>query len=132
MLDQFMEKLSKDMELEQPFKAKIPNVYTIPLEEDLHVTISSNSIDRYELSSIIGACPSIGKEEFFSRILLANLFGQGTYHAILGLDSEATQLTVSHTIDYHIEYKEFKDIIEDFLNCADQWRGELANASQTL
>lgn len=116
------------MELEAPLKAQIPGVYTIPLEEGFHVTLTNPSSDLFIFSSTLGSCPSEEKEAFFSQLLLANLFGQGTRGAILGLDSEANLLTLTLSIDYHIDYNEFKDLVEDFLNAADFWRAELAIA----
>lgn len=129
MLDQYMEKLSRDMELEGPLKAQIPNVYTIPLEEGFKVTIAETSADHLTLSSTIGTCPTMGKEAFFTQLLLANLLGQGTRGAVLGMDIEANEVTVTQNIDYHVEYKDFRDIVEDFVNIADFWRQETLASS---
>lgn len=129
MLEEFVEKLSRDMELEEPIKAKIPNIYAIPLEEGFTVTLTSVSPDQLKLNCTIGSCPTVEREAFFTQLLLANLFGQGTHDAILGMDIDANELTLTQNIDYHIEYKEFRDIIEDFLNIADFWRQEVITAN---
>jgi hypothetical protein len=34
-------------------------------------------------------------------------------------------LTLSHVIPYDMNYKSFKELIEDFANYLDYWRGEL-------
>ena len=122
MLDQFMEKVSKEMELDEPLKAQVPNVYSIPLDEGLAVTITSKSTDQYEFTCVLGPCPRGEREAFFTRLLQANLFGHDTFGSVLGMDVEANQLTLTKNIDYHIDYKEFRDIVEDFFNAADYWR----------
>lgn len=128
-LEHYMENLSKDMELEESLKSTIPNVYSIPLEDGYSVTVTSPSPERFHLSCTLGPCPNVGKEAFFTELLLADLFGQGTRGAVLGLDIEAERVTLTQTVDYHIEYKEFKDIVEDFLNIADFWRQEVLSGS---
>jgi hypothetical protein len=132
MIEQFMEKLSREMELDEPLKAQIPNVYTIPLDEGFSVTVTSPSADHFALSSELGSLPSVNKEAFFTQLLLANLFGQGTHGSILGIDIDASILKLNREIDYYIEYKEFRDIVEDFINIADFWRQEAINNSALM
>lgn len=127
MLSDFMEKLSRDMELSEPLKAAVPNVYAIPIEEGVKVVISSPSSDRYELNCSLGSLPNERREAFLTRVLLANLFGQGTSGAILGTDIEGSFLTLSLNIDRHIDYKNFRDIVEEFFNTVDFWKLELVN-----
>lgn len=129
MLEELINQLSKEMELDSPLKASIPNLYTIPLEESLSVSITSPSPDLISLSCVIGDCPMEEREAFFAELLLANLLGQGTRGAILGMNSEGNLLTLTKDIDYPIDYKNFRDIVEDFFNAADVWRQEILNRS---
>jgi Tir chaperone protein (CesT) family len=121
-IEQLVERLAKELELE-----KIPSsgagVFTLPLEEDLRVIISTSS-QGLVLDCTLYPCPKERQEIFFTKVLLANLMGQGTKGAIIGLDEEAEKLTLHLETDYQVEYKEFRDIIEDFLNVVDFWREE--------
>lgn len=75
--------------------------------------------------------PPRGKEEeLYTQMLLANLFGQGTYGAVISLDDDARHIELSRTIDYDVNFKDFKDILEDFINAVDFWREEALNYQQ--
>lgn len=126
-IEQFMQKLSAEMELEQPLTAQIPGVYSIPLDEGYSITITSPSSERFDFSSTLGPLPAVANEAFFTQLLLANLFGQGTRGAVLALDGDGNMLMLKRTISHHIEYKEFRDLVEDFINVADYWREQILN-----
>ena len=81
--------------------------------------------------SEVGKCPADGQEAFLQQMMLANLFGQGTQHAVLGLTPDGKTLTLSLEIDYNIEYKDFRDLLEDFLNAADFWRSEAGKSESS-
>lgn len=129
MLEEFMDKLSAEMEMEEPFKAQIPGVYVMRLDEDISISLISQSSDRFTFSCTLGEAPIVGKEAFFTQLLLANLFGQGTRGAVLSLDINANELMLTRNIDHYIEYKEFRDSVEDFLNVVDFWKQELLTAN---
>jgi hypothetical protein len=126
MLESFMKHFSKDMELEQPITSVVPGSYTIGLEEDLAVTIIEIP-HGFSLDCTLCACPKGREEQFLTHALLGNLFGQGTKGAVLGLNLEGNEVKLTRTVDYHVEYKEFKDILEDFINSVDFWREEALN-----
>jgi len=67
------------------------------------------------------------KEEAFIYLMKANLLGQGTGNQVLGLDPEEKTLTLSCIIPYDMDYREFKERIEDFVNYLDYWRLEVKN-----
>ncbi|MGK5594186.1 MAG: type III secretion system chaperone [Parachlamydiaceae bacterium] len=122
-LNTYLQEFLQELELREPFPQESPGVYTIPLGEGLSITLSSHPQGFY-LHSTIGPAPEQQEEAFFTRALLANLFGQGTKGAVLSLSEEGRMLTLSRSIDYDISYKEFKEILEDFINVIDFWREE--------
>lgn len=125
MLDSFMQKLVKDMEIEESLASDVPGVYNIPLDEEITILISE--IPRgFEFTCIVCECPKKGLEEFFTNALFANLFSQGTEGCTLGLDAEGDYVTLSRSVDYEVEYQEFRDITEDFINTVLQWKEETA------
>lgn len=127
MLDKFIKSLSKELELEENLLAtEVPGVYALPLEGDLTITMTDKP-PGFALSCVLDSAKKQNEEDFFTRLMLGNLFGQGTKGAILGLNDDASLLTLTQTVDYNIEYKEFRDIVEDFINSADYWRAESKN-----
>lgn len=125
MLDSYMQKLVKEMEIEESLASDVPGVYQFPTDEETTILISE--IPRgFELTCSISACPEKKQEEFLTSALFANLFSQGTEGCILGLDAEGEIVTLSRVIDYEIDYQEFRDLLEDFVNTAAQWKEEAA------
>jgi len=72
-------------------------------------------------------CPQKNKEELFSYLMRANLLGQGTGGSRIGLDEREKSLTLSLGIPYEINYKAFKENLEEFVNHLLYWRDEIAN-----
>jgi hypothetical protein len=124
-LSKLVEGLQKEWELSQPLRQDIPSVYTVPLDTGLSFTISAYSQGGVWLQSTIAEAPDKNLEEVYTQLLLGNLFGQGTKGALLGLNENGTQLTLSRTIGYDIDFQEFKDSVEDFINTIDFWREEM-------
>lgn len=127
MLSALIQELGKEWELEQPIPHEVPGVYTIPLDEGVSLTVTSANLPQ---GGIVLSCSIAevrkGKEEsLFTHALLANLFGQGTKQAVLGLNNSGNILTLSRFIDYDVNFQEFRDIMEDFINTIDFWREEV-------
>lgn len=65
------------------------------------------------------------REDFFIYLGKANFLGQGTGGAVISLDAEEKLLTFSLCISYDINYRIFRDKLEDFVNYLEFWRSEL-------
>lgn len=124
MLNTLIKELEKEWELETPLPQDMPGVYSIPLEDGLSLSISSIGQGAIFLNSTVALIPKGREEHLYTQALLANLMGQGTKGALLGLNDTGTLLTLSRTIDYDVSFKEFRDIVEDFINTIDFWREE--------
>lgn len=129
MLQNFIPKLIEDLELgEMTLSSGIPGNYILPLEEGLSINMTDLP-SGYILKSNVAPYPKIKEEIFSTQAMLANLFGQGTRGAILGLNTEGTILTLTLVVEHPVDYKEFKDSLEDFMNTLDFWREEALNPS---
>ena len=74
--------------------------------------------------------PTIGPgnhEDFFMYLMKANYLGQGTGGSIISIDPSEKFLTLALCIPYEINYKIFRDKLEDFLNYLEYWREEIKN-----
>lgn len=125
-LEPFIKQLMQEFELEGSLATQVPGNYALPLEPDVSVQISETP-EGFTLFSTLCPCPKERQEEFFTQMLLGNLFGQGTEGAVLGLDEEGKHLTLSRVITEQVEYPLFMDILEDFMNSVDFWRTEAAD-----
>lgn len=124
MLNALMQELTNEWELQGPLPQSVPGVFTIPLEEGVNFTISTLPQGGIYLSGTVGQIGKGQEETLFTQALLGNLFGQGTKGALLGLNENGTVLTLSRLIEYDVSFKEFRDIVEDFINTIDFWREE--------
>lgn len=125
-LNEFMKQLSYEMELEEPLKPETNGNYILPLEEDLSLAIGPAEGGLF-FSSEICKCPTIKREEFLTELMHADLFGQGTSNALLGLTKKGDKITLTRYIAHEIDYKEFSEILEDFINAIDCWVEESKN-----
>lgn len=128
MLTALMQELSKEWELEGSLPQESPGVYKVPLDEGVSFSITSLNDGNHTglvLTSNLAAIPKGDEERLYTQALLGNLFGQGTNKAVLGLNESGSLLTLSRYIDYDVNYQEFREIIEDFINTIDFWREEI-------
>jgi hypothetical protein len=123
MLKNLLQQLYQDLGL-----GAIPS----PDEQKMHhLKISSLDISMTDLdpgfyfSSNIGPLPKKKKEDFLMLLMKANFLGQGTGGAALGLKDDESSLTLSLSLPYEMNYKTFKDSLEEFVNFIDYWKKEL-------
>lgn len=69
--------------------------------------------------------PNQKREDLLMELGTANYLGQSTGEGIIGLDAEEKFLTFSHEVVYDIPYKEFTELLEDFINFLEFWRQEI-------
>lgn len=123
MLEKHIQSLIKDLDIRSSLTTEVPGTYALPLDDGLNVMISEMP-QGFMLKSTLAQCPKVNEEMFLTQMMLANLFGQGTKGAILGLNTDGNQLVLTQTIDYPASYKDFRDLLEDFINTVDFWREE--------
>jgi Tir chaperone protein (CesT) family len=126
MLESLIKQLEKELDIDIPAVSNTLGTYTFSRDEGLTMTLSEIS-QGLSLRCHVAACPKMKQEAFFAHAMLGNLFGQGTRGAILGLNDEGDVLTLTQIVDYPVNYKDFKEILEDFTNSIEFWREETRN-----
>lgn len=128
MLDRFIPMLIKDLDLgNTTLESGKPGIYHLPLD-DLRIAISTVD-NTIVISCSIAPFPKANEEGFATQIMQGNLFGKDTHDSVLGTTIDGNTLTLTHIIDYQVDYKSFKDILQDYINALDYWR-EQAVAQQ--
>ena len=124
MLANFIPTLVQELELgNTTLSSGVPGIYSLPLEEGLSINMSEIP-SGFIFKANVAPFPMAQEELFVTRTMLANLYGQGTRGAILGLSPEGNTLTLTLVIDFPVDYKGFREHLEDFLNTVDFWRAE--------
>jgi hypothetical protein len=126
MIEKYIEQLKKELEIEESLATQVPGIYALPIEEGVTITIGETP-QCITYFCPLGPAPQKKEEEVFAKLMLGNLFGQGTRGATLGLNNDANLVILSQEINYNADYKEFKEVLEDFINSVDYWRSELIN-----
>lgn len=125
-LKPLMAHLVEDLEIEGTLASEVPGVYTFPLDEGLAVNISEIP-QGFMFKCSVAPYPKVKEESFSTQAMLGNLFGQGTQGGVLGLTLDGATLTLTRFVDYNVDYKEFRNMLEDFINAVDMWHDEALN-----
>lgn len=124
MLEQLLNTLAEELEMEEVPKKAEDGLYHLALNPQL--SIAFKELDPgVAFWGRIGPCPLVKREELFIVLMKANFLGQGTGGASIALDENENFLTLSLVLPYDMNYKMFKDALEDFANYLDYWREEL-------
>jgi hypothetical protein len=124
MLDKYMAQLQEDLNIEGSLEGETPGTFIISLDGETPIIISPLPIG-FSLFCEIIETPKEREDIFLENALRANLFGQGTEGGILGLSDEDSFLTLTKSVEANVDYKTFKEILEDFLNSVEFWKEEV-------
>lgn len=121
MLGRLMELLCEDLAIEMP-KLKEGKLGFLRLGA---YVVEMRELDPgISLTAPIGPLPK-EKEDAFTYCLRANLLGQGTGGARIGLSANERFLTLSLGLPYELDYQTFKDAVENFVNYLAHWQKEM-------
>lgn len=126
MLDSFIKQLSSDIELNTPPLPNEKGVYVLYFQPNIYVHIIPYK-EGYSFFADVIPCPKENQDSIFEKILLGNLFGQGTNGSILALNEEGTQIILAYHNPERTDYRFFHDKLEDFLNTVEFWQEEAVN-----
>lgn len=129
MLEELIHNLLKDIELDIKPSKLDPLTYLIDLTPDLSITIKATD-PGYYMQTAIHRVPEYGTEMLFITLMEANLLGQGTGGGILGISSDGDIFLLSKKLLQDLNYQEFKEKIEEFINYVEFWRMEIQNYAE--
>jgi len=121
-----LKELCQDLELTPHLEKSKEGGSIFPFHESLRVEIRDLNPGVFFFSPIC-PCPEIKREILFIQLMKANLFGQGTMWAAIAFDEGENLLTLSSGFPYDMDYRSFKESLEDFANIVEYWREEVAH-----
>jgi hypothetical protein len=124
MLREFIQQLCKELAVDVP-KLNEKKVFPFKLNDNVEVTLKDLE-PGVGLQAQICPSPKMKKEEIFIYLMRANLLGQGTGGSRIGMDQDEKFLTLSLGLPYEMNYKIFKETLEDFVNYLIYWRDIVA------
>jgi hypothetical protein len=124
LLEKLLKTLVEELEIGEIPEKEEGDVYHLPLNPQLSVAL--HQLDPgISFWARIGPCPIVKREDLFILLMKANFLGQGTGGSTIALDENENFLTLSSVLPYDMNYKMFKDALEDFANYLDYWKEEL-------
>lgn len=124
MLEQHLQQLIDQLELNQKPMKDERGTYLLILSSEMQVSIKDLEPGLF-LHAPLLPLQTAKREELLIYLMKANFLGQGTGGSVIGLDDDEKFLTLSLVMPYDMNYKNFRDSLEDFTNYVDYWREEL-------
>ncbi len=124
MLERLLQTLVDEMELDEMPTKDDQAAYLLKLSDSMHVSIKALDPGLF-FHAPLSPLQIPKREELLIHLMKANFLGQGTGGSSIALDENEKFLTLSLVLPYDMNYKTFKDALEDFTNYVDYWREEL-------
>ena len=123
MLEKILKEFMSHLELAPPTKDSL-GFWILHLHHELRISVKELPQGCYLYSNLV-PYPTKKLEELFVFLMQGNFLGEKTGESTIGLDFEEKFLTLSHVLPYELDYKSFKESIEEFVNFLDYWRDEI-------
>ncbi|MCH9633760.1 MAG: hypothetical protein S4CHLAM7_04930 [Chlamydiae bacterium] len=123
-IQKYTEQLSEALDLKERLTLGESQIYTLRLDNDIVVQYADLN-PGLNLMSHLESLPSENKETLLMSLMRLNLFGKGTGGGTLGYDTESHMLTFTKAFPFSLQYDEFKEAVEDFVNYVELWKNEL-------
>jgi len=127
-LEAFCKDLLNELELDLSHLQKNgfnPLVLELQLDNHLTLTIKEQQVGMI-VTSPLCTLDQEDLEEVYALLLEGNLFGQatGTY-GVFGLTKNEKDLVLNFDLDMELNYSQFREKIEDFLNYVEYWQKKI-------
>jgi len=129
MLNHLLTQLASELQISLSLEEKLSR-YTLALSNDLSLDFKELDPGFY-CSSRIAALPQDSSlEDLYILCMRANFLGQGTKGSVISIDESVKHFVFSHTVVEEMNYRLFKETIEDFVNYLNYWKKRIASNNQ--
>ena len=121
MVQGFLEKLCAELSISPIPALNDKKIYPLRFSPGTEISIADLH-PGVGMRAVIAVCPTGRREDLFIYLMRANLLGQGTGGARIGVDEREKNLTLSLGLPYEMNYHAFKEALEEFVNHLVYWR----------
>lgn len=125
MVQVFLEKLCFELSITPVPKLDNHQIFFLTFAPGIEIAFADLH-PGVAMRASIAACPTTRKEDLFIYLMRANLLGQGTGDARIGLDQDEKTLTLSLGLPYEMIYSTFREAFEEFVNHLVFWKDTVA------
>lgn len=124
-IEQYLIKLQNDIGMANLYEKKEKGLFFLPFGKRNILLLTGGR--AFMLNAAIGMLPKEEHrvESFCLYLLFANFLGQGTGHSAIGLMPDQATLSLTMKITRDIDYEDFKNTLEEFVNYFDYWKDEI-------
>ena len=108
------------------------NCFQLQINPKLTIVLKELSQGIFIQSSIFPIPKKENQEALYIYLMKANLLGQGTGGATIGIDDKESFFILSQLLLLEVSYKTFYETLEDFLNYVQFWKEELPKLQTSL
>lgn len=130
-IEQLITQLAGDLHLPPPKSQDEFEYFLLEISEKIRIFIKPMEAGFF-ITAPITSIPKQKEEDTLLYVANANFLRQGTGGYLIGIDNEEKFLTLCHTIPYEMNYKNFKELIEDFANYLVYWKEEMQKLEKTI
>ncbi|MDJ0651643.1 MAG: type III secretion system chaperone [Simkaniaceae bacterium] len=124
-IEQLIEKLSLELKLETVPQKDEKGLYQLRVGSSPQIFVKELDLGVFFKTHILPIPKEGNKEALFIYLMKANLLGQGTGGATIGMDPSEKFFTLTFTLPSEINYRTFYEGLEDYLNYIDYWKEEV-------
>lgn len=131
-LERLLEMLAVELKLPVIPQKDKNSSYQLKIHPDMTVSVKELDPGVFLQSSILPIPKEGNKEALFIHLMKANLLGQGTGGAAIGIDEKEKFFILSQTLPFEVNYRTFHETLEDFLNYIQFWKEEIPKLQTSL
>lgn len=116
MLNRLIEQLSHELGWKEPVLKENDGSFVLQFEPHIRILLKEENPTILRFFSHLGSLPADREGDSMLKMMAANLLGKHTGRNILGLDKEGKEIVLLNFLLGSINYKQFRNSLEDFIN----------------
>lgn len=130
MLAHHLEQICKELELAPPESPSTDGIFKVAFDETLEVQFQENQDTSIYFYSEVAPAPQENGDKLYYMLMDANLLGIETGLSVLGINAKEDKVTLSRLLPKQIDYSDFRNELESFLNYSESWQAEVLRYSE--
>lgn len=130
MLEHLLTELTEKLQLPLNLEKNKEGYYTLTLNEETELLFKDLN-PGFSCKSLIKEIPKEDSlEDLYILLMKANFLGQGTKGAAIAIDDNVKNFIFTLSVPEELQYRLFKDRVEDFVNYLNYWKKTIIHEKQ--
>lgn len=130
MLEHLLTELTEKLELSLNLEKNTQGYYTIVLNKETELLFKELN-PGFACRSLIKEIPKENSlEDLYILLMKANFLGQGTKGGVIAIDDNLKNFIFTLSVPEELQYRLFKERVEDFVNYLNYWKKNIVREKQ--